>query len=240
MHLYLYDRFRQLCLGIFIVLATISNAFAADLVYLNSTEGKQRLLMSQWHDTYFQMSAYVDTQENQGFCGIASIAASLNSLQIVKKPFSATYWPYKYFTQDNLFTTSSSKIKAKPVVSAAGLTLDQMQLFLKALDIRSTTYFGNDLTEDALRNLLKKTLKHQNDRIIVDFSRQTLNQEGHGHFSPIAAYDAHSDSVLILDVAKFKYPPFWVKVSDLLVSIQTLDTDSGKSRGLLVIHGDVN
>ena len=37
-----------------------------------------------------------------------------------------------------------------------------------------------------------------------------LGQTGDGHFSPIGGYDAASDQVLLLDVARFKYPPHWV------------------------------
>ena len=33
-------------------------------------------------------------------------------------------------------------------------------------------------------------------------SRKGLDQTGDGHFSPLAAYDAASDSVLVLDVAR--------------------------------------
>lgn len=32
-----------------------------------------------------------------------------------------------------------------------------------------------------------------------------LKQTGQGHFSPVAAHDPISDSVLILDTARFKY-----------------------------------
>jgi hypothetical protein len=70
----------------------------------------------------------------------------------------------------------------------------------------------------------------------VNFDRKTLNQQGAGHFSPIAAYDSESDSVLILDVAKFKYPPFWVNVTDLFNAMNTIDSDSGKSRGLIRVR----
>ena len=62
-----------------------------------------------------------------------------------------------------------------------------------------------------------------------------MNQDGSGHFSPIGAYDSESDSVLILDVAKYKYPPFWVTTSDLQASLNTIDSDSGKSRGVVQI-----
>lgn len=218
----------------------IGNLYAGELAYLNTPQGKTRLLAAQWNDTYFQVSPYIDTQENQGFCGIASMAASLNSLPQLDRPFSADDWPYRYFTQDNLFTVQSSKVKAKPIVAASGLTLEQMQLFLNALNIKSSVSFGSALSADTLRNLLKSTLNRPDQRLIVDFSRQSLQQEGHGHFSPIAAYDAVSDSVLILDVAKFKYPPFWVNVNDLLGSIQTIDSDSGKSRGILLINAGSN
>ena len=41
------------------------------------------------------------------------------------------------------------------------------------------------------------------DRVlIVSYTRQTLNQTGSGHFSPIAAYDQESDSVLIMDTVR--------------------------------------
>lgn len=33
---------------------------------------------------------------------------------------------------------------------------------------------------------------------------------GDGHFSPIGGYSAQEDMVLILDTARFKYPPHWV------------------------------
>lgn len=238
MHKQFLQHLRSLTLGITLCLTITSSLFAGEAAYLNTPQGKERLITSQWNNTYFQLSPYLEAQDNQGFCGIASIAASLNSLPQIEKPFSADYWPYRFFTQDNLFTPDTSKVKAKHVVAAAGLTLEQIQLFLKALNVKTSIHYGNDLTEASLRALLKTALTDNNHRLIVDFSRETLNQEGHGHFSPIAAYDDTSDSLLILDVAKFKYPPFWVSVSDLLTSIQTIDSDSGKSRGLLIINSD--
>ena len=230
--------FRSLAFGICLLLANAGQLYAGEIAYINTPQGKARLLNSEWNNTYFQVSGYLETQENQGFCGIASVAASLNSLPQVNKPFSSDYWPYSFFTQDGLFTPESSKVKAKHLVSASGLTLDQIQSFLKALNIKSSLHFGNELTEESLRNLLKTSLANNNHRLIVDFSRETLKQEGHGHFSPVVAYDAASDSALILDVAKFKYPPFWVSVTDLLASIQTIDSDSGKSRGFLIIKAE--
>ena len=38
---------------------------------------------------------------------------------------------------------------------------------------------------------------------------------GDGHFSPIGGYSAAEDMVLILDTARFKYPPHWVPLEML-------------------------
>lgn len=54
---------------------------------------------------------------------------------------------------------------------------------------------------------------------------------GGGHFSPIGGYHASTDSALVLDVARFKYPPYWVALSDLWRASLKVDEETGKSRG---------
>jgi len=98
-----------------------------------------------------------------------------------------------------------------------------------------TVYYGSSLSLSQFRNLISSSLSNPNQRLIVNFDRKALGQIGHGHFSPIGAYDSKTDSVLILDVAKYKYPPVWAKTSDLFAAIQGIDTTSGKSRGLAQI-----
>jgi glutathione gamma-glutamylcysteinyltransferase len=71
--------------------------------------------------------------------------------------------------------------------------------------------------------------------IIANFDRSTLQQTGDGHFSPIAGYHQQSDSVLILDTARFKYPPWWVKVENLWEAMQVPDVDTQESRGYFLI-----
>jgi hypothetical protein len=44
-------------------------------------------------------------------------------------------------------------------------------------------------------------------------SRPSLGQTGAGHFSPIAAWHDASDMALVLDTARFKYPPFWAPIA---------------------------
>lgn len=65
-----------------------------------------------------------------------------------------------------------------------------------------------------------------------------LRQTGTGHFSPIGAYDEASDSVLLLDTARFKYGPHWVKVDLLFDALIPLDPSTGKSRGYMILSYD--
>jgi glutathione gamma-glutamylcysteinyltransferase len=73
--------------------------------------------------------------------------------------------------------------------------------------------------------------------LVVSFGRSSLGQTGDGHFSPVAAYHEETDRVLILDVARFKYAPYWVSVPDLYAAMEVGDeANEGKSRGWFLLH----
>lgn len=71
--------------------------------------------------------------------------------------------------------------------------------------------------------------------MIVSYNRNALKQSGTGHFSPIGGYHEAKDMVLILDVARFKYPPHWVPLTLLFDAFQGIDPESGKSRGYVLM-----
>lgn len=56
-------------------------------------------------------------------------------------------------------------------------------------------------------------------------------QTGSGHFSPIGGYHARRDMALILDVARFKYPPHWIPLTLLWEAMNTIDEATGCYRG---------
>eukprot|EP00557_Chaetoceros_sp_GSL56_P002932 CAMPEP_0176489190 /NCGR_PEP_ID=MMETSP0200_2-20121128/7146_1 /TAXON_ID=947934 /ORGANISM="Chaetoceros sp., Strain GSL56" /LENGTH=430 /DNA_ID=CAMNT_0017886295 /DNA_START=477 /DNA_END=1770 /DNA_ORIENTATION=- len=76
--------------------------------------------------------------------------------------------------------------------------------------------------------------------MVVSFSRPSLGQTGDGHFSPIAAYSEETDRCLLLDVARFKYPPYWVSVQDLYESTRPRDSMTNKSRGWFLVYPPSN
>ena len=81
-------------------------------------------------------------------------------------------------------------------------------------------------------------LSRENHFVIVNYHRKALGQEWGGHISPLAAYDEKADRFLILDVARYKYPPVWVTTSDLFDAMNTPDPDNeNKARGYVLIAG---
>lgn len=226
---------KHLVAAIVLLAGLISSALSADLVYINTKTGSNRLLSADYNRQYFALASYVDTQERLTFCGISSMAAALNSLPTMARPITPELAPHPFFTEESIFTDATTKVKSRDDVLKGGLTLEQIRQYLVALGANPKIYYGSDLSVDELRKIIKSTLANPNQRVMADFDRKVLNQLGSGHFSPIGAYDSKSDSVLILDVAKFKYPPFWVKTSDLLAALRTIDPDSGKSRGIVQI-----
>lgn len=217
-----------------VTLLAVSGVVAAP-VYLNTPDGEQRLLGAKLRRHFFAMQPYVETQQNLAFCGPASIVAVMNSLG-TPRPFEPRLYPYSFYTQDNIFNADTQRVKSFIMVSVRGMTLAEMAAFFNALGVRATAYYASKLDIDQLRRLLKDTLARPNARIVANFNRKTLAQEGGGHQSPLAAFDEASDSVLMLDVAKFKYPPAWISVGELLEAMQTVDPDTGKSRGLVIVE----
>jgi glutathione gamma-glutamylcysteinyltransferase len=70
---------------------------------------------------------------------------------------------------------------------------------------------------------------------IVNIQRSTLGQTGSGHFCPISGFHNSSKSILLFDTARFKYPPHWVTIKKVFEAINTVDEDTDKLRGLIVL-----
>lgn len=92
----------------------------------------------------------------------------------------------------------------------------------------------------ARKNKDKKSGGGVQNFVVVSYTRKGLSQSGGGHFSPIAGYNADTDMCLLLDVARFKYPPHWIKLPLLFSAMKPCDSATGKSRGFYVVSADPN
>jgi hypothetical protein len=185
---------------------------------------------------YGSLSQWLETQANLAYCGVASAVVSLNSLG-EPAPAVAGYGNYRFWTQNNLFAAPASLAVARPEqVARQGMDLAQLQGLLASQGVVAQRFHGDSLSLAQFRWLVQRNLADGSDRLLVNYHRGALGQEGGGHISPLAAYDRRGDRVLILDVARYRYPPVWVATADLWRAVRTLDSSSGRSRGLVIVR----
>lgn len=206
----------------------------ADIVYLPTDQGAERFHRADAGTAALSLLSYFETEERQTFCGPTSLAIALDSMGIAA-PTPPAFFPYHLLTQDTVFTPQNLAVKSYASVEASGLTLDELGKFAANLGVATDVIHATDLAPDALRSRLRAALNDVDKRVIVNYSRVALGQEGGGHISPLAAYDAESDSFLVLDVARYKYTPAWVSYDLLLAGMRLVDPDSRLSRGALIV-----
>ena len=201
---------------------------------LNSPEGQKLLWESKSKADFLDLSMHFETQDARAGCGAASCVMVLNAMR-ESAPLSTGHDPYRYFDQENFFTSETEKVLPKTTLYKRGATLEQLGGMLAAHGLKVTVKHAADSSVDEFRRVARKALQDEDHWVIINFRRQPLNQEGAGHFCPLGAYHQATDRFLVMDVARFKYPPFWVTAPDLYKAMNTVDSDSGKTRGYLLI-----
>ena len=204
------------------------------VVYWDTPEGRVLRARMPADADYWQLAPSFTTQITQSYCSVASAVTVLNAMPI-RKPVDPTYAPYAYFTQENFFTPEVAKVIGPQTVLAIGMTREQMVEVLVRQGVSAKSISGDTFSDDSLRELLKKSLGDDGQFVLANYLRAAFGQVGGGHWSVLAAYDAQTDRVLILDVAKYKYTPAWVTIDNLRQAIATMDTTSNKPRGLVLV-----
>ena len=207
----------------------------AGLTDFSSHDGETFLLESNAREAYFPISIHFVTQKTQAYCGVASMVMVLNALN-VPAPTTPAYEPYHTFTQDNVLDDKTDTVLPRDVLARQGMTLDQLGALLALHPVAVEVHHAADGGLDAFRAAARAALGTNDHFVIVNYLRKILGQQTGGHISPLAAYDEKTDRFLILDVARYKYPPVWVKAYDLFDAMNTPDpSNGGKTRGFVVV-----
>lgn len=213
-----------------------AEATRANTILLTEKQGIQMLKESEFSDAYWPLSQYYDSQINATYCGVASAVMVLNALDI-PKPHA---WPddlyADLFTQENFFSEEVLKVVDHSSILKNGMTLEELNRAVGAWGVQTESIYATTLSEESLRDFLKATLTQTDRFIIANYHRPVIQGVYGGHFSPIAAYDQNTDSVLILDVYRHQFTGTWVKLSIFFKALHPVDSDSGLSRGLLLIQ----
>jgi hypothetical protein len=206
-----------------------------NLTDLNSEQGEKYFVESGALHNFFAVADNYVTQKTQAYCGVASIVMVLNALH-APAPTTPEYQPYHTFTQDNLLDERTDAILPREVLARQGMTLDQLGALLSLHPAAVEVRHAADGGLDAFRATARDYLATKDRFVIVNYLRKAIGQQTGGHISPLAAYDAKSDRFLILDVARYKYPPVWVTASDLFAAMNTTDAaNNNQTRGYVLV-----
>jgi glutathione gamma-glutamylcysteinyltransferase len=207
------------------------------LVDFSSPEGRARLssaLAAGTANAFFPLVAQMQTQPFPAACGLTTLTILLNALRV--DPGRVWHTPWRWYDEGFLFCCSG-----EDQVRRKGVTVDELACVAECNGLRADVLRG--ASDDDARALVIKHVsvdvsKSDGENVgflVASFSRRGLGQTGGGHFSPLAAYDRASDSVLVLDTARFKYPPFWVPVADLNAATLERDPETSLPRGFVVV-----
>lgn len=203
----------------------LANGTVVNLTYLNSSQGTQLLKNSSHDRPYWQLMDHFMTEPHSITCGPVTATIVLNALgsQGLPAPVSDLY----SFHLDNfskvqhywdLQNINASECAKKASGFSHGLSLTQVGAMLSCASPRISVgvVHAHDSSVSDFRAAIVKAFEAEPLQFVaVNFDRHGLDQEGGGHHSPLGAYDAVSDRVLLLDVARYKYPPAWVHVKDM-------------------------
>jgi len=204
------------------------------LISLDSEEGQTLLVESKANRDYFALSSRFLTQRSTSYCGVASAVMVLNAMPVAA-PEVKEWKPFRAFTEDNVFNDEARKGATPEAVSRGGLTIDQLAHLLGANGVAARPVFASASSVEEFRREAAANLARPDDYVIADFWRGDIGQDVGAHWSPVAAYHEGTDRFLVLDVARFRYPPYWARADDLFKAMNTSDLDSGKSRGYVLV-----
>ncbi|DBB18600.1 TPA: hypothetical protein ACH3X3_000227 [Trebouxia sp. C0006] len=198
-------------------------------VAFSSSEGKALFadaLLDGTLQGFFKLIEQFRTQDEPAFCGLASLAMVLNALAI--DPRRAWKGPWRWFHEQML-----DCCQPLSTVIETGINLDQAACLARCNGAMAELVRYDSLSEEKFRATVQEICASDQQHVIVSYSRKQFLQTGDGHFSPIGGFHASKDMVLILDTARFKYPPHWVPMAQLHQAMAAVDPATGKARGFI-------
>ena len=230
------------------------------LVPFTSDEGLARLARAEGKIDFPALANQFEPQSNIAFCGPTTAAIVLNTargksqdlprdhsrlypedLQHLPNGFDLTV---PRFTQDSVISKghkTRAQVLGEPVtlngkqIRDGGYQLRQLDELLTANGLATRLVVVDDQKPEAeIRADFVENLERAGDYVIVNYRRSEVGQQGGAHISPLGAYDADSDSVLVMDVNPASAGWVWMPVVTLIKGMRTFDTI--ENRGYILVQ----
>jgi hypothetical protein len=196
---------------------------------------------------FWALSPYYEAQFTDSACSLAAIAMVINALRGL--PPGATD---SLVTQKGLLTAASNADWARQTAEGgSGVTWQGLVGYVS----RSLEAYGLDADIEVLkpvdnsaatlndvRRLLADNEQSDRDIVLVYFNQGVLTGDWDGpHISPIGAYDAVRHRVLVMDVDRQWYVPYWSTDEKLLEAMvrptpKTFASLAGETGGLIRVR----
>ena len=238
-----------------------ASQYSKEVAVINwdSKEGIERFNRAEKGD-FFRLAHHFKPQNNPANCGQAAATVVLSAIyELNQKPFPVIEeWPiaigdkkyplqYRLLNDSNFFNESTDKVLDRRTISmkitdkngkfGGGIDIDQLQKMLKIHGVKSQLVNVDKFSDSELsdfRKLVKEVVSSEKDFLVLNYDHSYKSLMG-GHFSPVAAYDEKSDSVLMLDVAAHRNPWIWINLSDVFHAMNTKNYAGTSYRGYLVV-----
>ena len=232
---------------------------ASGLVPFSSDAGLARLARSTAKADFAELANQFEPQSNAAFCGPTTAAIVLNAVRGRSsalprdgsrlRPEDFRHLPGNFdptlprFTQDNVITAgrkTRAQVLGEPMTVAGrqvrdfGYQLRQFDEMLAANGLATRlTVVDEGMSLDAIRAALVDNLSRPGDYVIVNYRRDLVGQKGGGHISPLGAYDAETDSFLVMDVNPASAGWVWMPATTLVKGMRSFDTT--ENRGYVTV-----
>lgn len=197
---------------------------------------------------YWALSAHYVPQFNGAACSVASLAAVLNAARDSTKLTSDD----KNILQEDLLKKVSAEHWSDRIESKLGwkgehgITLDPLANVVKAAfeeygfkNVKVRAVHADKIDYAFKQKVRQDLIANESSRknfIIANFLQSKFTDDSDaGHISPVGAFDAAHDRVLIMDVDREWYEPYWVSLDAFLYAMNTFDKSANKNRGYIFV-----
>jgi hypothetical protein len=175
---------------------------------------------------YWALAPFYLPQDTDSACSVASIAMLLNALRGVparadidlvtqaglRAALHNRQWTGETAENGTGVTFAETAAIVSASLKAYKLESDRIEVFKPAAASHADLH--------KLRSILAANERSATDIALVYFNQGVLTGDWDGpHLSPIGAYDAGTGRVLVMDVDRRYYVPYWSPVSKLLESM---------------------
>ncbi|GAA6008360.1 hypothetical protein JCM10207_000100 [Rhodosporidiobolus poonsookiae] len=207
-------------------------------IAFNSDEGRKLFaegLAEGNMRTYFLLAGALEMQQDPAYCGLGTLTSILNALEV--DPHRKWRGAWRYYDQSMLDC-------CRPLsdVAAVGITLSEFTCLARCNGLQAKVVSPLlDSTPEKRTEAVKrfredvKSVARGKGAMAISYSRKVLGQTGSGHFSPLGGYCEKEDKLLILDVARFKYPSHWVPLELAWEAMLPIDDATGQPRGYVML-----